>query len=153
MGQEKNKRGRKPIAPDTPEVLESCFEAYREQQRERSRTDLRTGDIIHMPLTWVGFMAFLGVGYKPADFKSYYGAKEEFCDLITRIDNIIEENQLEGAMLGDYSSNLVARLNGYTEKTETKHNGGLTIKHEHTGYKPASSEEEVRKREGMDGTV
>jgi hypothetical protein len=147
------KRGRKPIAPATPEELDEKFEAYKRECRKDARVDLRTGAIVHKPFTWVGFMAFLGVGYKPADFISYYKAKKEFCDLLTRIGNEIEADQLNGAMMGDYNASLVARLNGYTEKTETKHQGNLTIRHERTGFKPASSEDEIRQREGIDGTV
>ena len=145
--------GRPPKAPATPEELWEKFEAFKAECLEAVRIDQRTGQVTHRPLTWVGFMAFLGVGYKAADFIAYYGQKDNFSDLITRIGNIIEGDQVEGAMLGDYNSNLVARLNGYTEKTENKHHGDLTIRHEHTGYKPASSEDEIREREGIDGTV
>lgn len=124
------KRGRKPIAPATPEELDNMFEAYKKKCLDDTRVDIRTGAVVHKPFTWVGFMAFLGVGYKPADFISYYKAKKEFCDLITRIGNEIEADQLNGAMMGDYNANLVARLNGYTEKTENKHEvkGGFVWK-------------------------
>lgn len=124
------KRGRKPIAPATPEELDNMFEAYKKKCLDYIRVDIRTGAVAHKPFTWVGFMAFLGVGYKPADFISYYKAKKEFCDLITRIGNEIEADQLNGAMMGDYNANLVARLNGYTEKTENKHEvkGGFVWK-------------------------
>ena len=149
----KNVGGRPRIAPGSPDELWEAFEEYKKKCHDDVRIDPRTGAVTHRPLTWVGFMAHLGVGYRPAEFKDYYGKKPEFSNLITRISNIIECDQVEGAMIGDYNASLVARLNGYTDKTETKHHGDLTIRHEHTGFKPASSEEEIRRREGIDGTV
>lgn len=153
---EDTKRGRKAIAPTTPDALWDAFERYRNECIEDAQIDTRTGAVIPMPLTWVGFMDSLGLGYRPARFKEYYRAKGEFWEvIIARIENAIERNQLQGALLGNYNANLVARLNGYTDKTETetKHKGSITINHTRTGYEPASSEEEVLKREGIDGIV
>jgi hypothetical protein len=149
----KNVGGRPPIAPATPDELWEAFEVYKNECHNDVRVDLRTSAAAHKPLTWVGFMAHLGVGYKAKDFIAYYKQKEGFSALLTRIGNIIECDQVEGAMIGDYNASIVARLNGYTDKTETKHQGDFTIKHEHTGFMPASSEDEIRRREGIDGTV
>ena len=130
MEDDKKRGGRPPIAPATPDELWEKFEAYKHECLNGVRIDQKTGSVIHRPLTWVGFMAFLGVGYRPAEFKDYYGKKEEFSHLITRIGNIIEGDQVEGAMMGDYNANLVARLNGYSEKTDNKHDvkGGFIWK-------------------------
>ena len=148
-----DKGGRPRIAPATPEELWERFVAYIQWCIEHPAPSRKQGEWMPRPLTWRGFMAFLGLGYKPDQYKDYYGKKEGFSGVITRIDNVIESNQLDGALVGTFDSNLVARLNGYTEKTETKHHGNLTIKHERTGFSPASSEAEIRKREGIDGTI
>jgi hypothetical protein len=48
----------------------------------------------------------------------------------------------------------VAKLLGqWVDKQEHTHEGDVTIKLVKTGYTPASSEEEILKREGMDGLV
>lgn len=125
------KRGRKPIAPDTPEELMEMFDIYRDECRDDVIVDPRTGVAVSKPLTTVGFMDSLGLGYRWRRFKEYYSAKGELWAVsIARIENAIERNQLEGGLLGLYNPNLTARLNGYTEKTENKHEvkGGFVWK-------------------------
>jgi len=39
------------------------------------------------------------------------------------VKSIIREDQIEGAMLGDYNSNITARVQGLTEKTDVTTNG------------------------------
>lgn len=125
------KRGRKPIAPSTPDDLMEAFFDYMDELQKKTRIDKNTGAVIHTPPSWPGFMDHLGLGYKAERFKEYYRAKGEFWGVtITRIENAIERDQLEGAMLGDYHQNIVSRINGYTEKTENKHDvhGGFLWK-------------------------
>lgn len=124
-----NKRGRKPIAPATPDELLEFFDLYRNECREDGIIDPKTGAIIPLPLTRVGFMDFLDLGYRWRRFKEYYASKDDFWAVtIARIENAIERNQLEGALVGSYNSNLVARLNGYTEKTENTNQNNVIIK-------------------------
>lgn len=148
-----NKGGRPRTAPATPDELWELFVKYVQWCAEHPAPSRKQGETIPRPLTWDGFLAFMGLGYSSYDYKDYYGKKDGFSVVITRIDNIIRANQLDGAMVGTFDSNLTARIGGYTDKTETKHYGDLTIVHEYTGFNPASSEEEVRRREGIDGTI
>ena len=122
MEENKSKRGRKPIVPATPEELWEAFIRYRSKCEATVTVNERTGVVFHTPLTWVGFMDDMGSQYRPRRFKEYYSAKgENWAVTIARIENAIERDQLEGALMGSYSPNLVARINGYTEKTENKH--------------------------------
>lgn len=126
-----SKRGRKPIAPDTPEGLMDMFDGYKRECKDDVIIDPRTGAAVSKPLTTVGFMDYLGLGYRWRRFKEYYSAKGELWAVtIARIENSIERNQLEGGLLGLYNPNLTARLNGYSEKTENKHDvsGGFLWK-------------------------
>lgn len=148
----KSKYNTNQIVPATPEKLWETFLAFRDSMLEDTRTDEKTGTVTHTPLTWVRFMDYMGSSYRPRRFKEYYSAKgKAWAVVIARVENAIEADQLEGAMMGDYNSSIVARINGYTDKTESEntYKGDIVIKHEVTGYKPASSEEEVKKREGL----
>jgi hypothetical protein len=71
--------------------------------------------VMQRPYTLYGFCAFAGVP-KWADFKSSYIDKDGFSEVISSIENVILTQQIDGAMLRQYDSNLVARLNGIADK-------------------------------------
>lgn len=52
------------------------------------------------------------------DFKKI--CDKDFSDIVTRIEEIIETQQFEGATVGAYNANIVARKLGLTDKQETK---------------------------------
>jgi hypothetical protein len=57
-----------------------------------------------------------------SDIQRYWNnvdnAYDEYVTIITRIKDIIRENQISGGMVGLYNSNLTARLNNLKESTE-----------------------------------
>ena len=79
---------------------------------------------VTQPLTLDGFMAFSGVGSTWADFSRYQCSRgEDFCEVITRVRNIVRADQLAGGMAGVYNSNLTARLNGLTDRQDVTSGG------------------------------
>jgi len=94
------------------------------------------GDIVEKrtkkPYLRQGFIAFvfrkLGVIIKDYLDNKY----DEFSGVVTHIRSEWEEDQLSGTITGKYKApNLVARLNGLTEKTENKNeNTNIEIKAE-----------------------
>jgi len=59
-------------------------------------------------------------------FANYVSNKKNykaFFGITTRIKGIIESNQFEGAVVGAYNPNIIARKLGLTDKTETKLTG------------------------------
>lgn len=48
---------------------------------------------------------------------------EEYFDITKRMRTVIQSNQIEGATVGAYNSNIIARLVGLSEKKEHKHEG------------------------------
>lgn len=57
------------------------------------------------------------------------GADEDFFTVITRIENIIKTQQLEGAIVGAFNANIVSRINGLADKQEIDHtNAGKEFK-------------------------
>lgn len=60
------------------------------------------------------------------------GAYAAFSEVIRAIDEIMRRQKLEGAMVGAYNPNLVARLEGLADKTETT--AEVTVKELKIGY-------------------
>jgi len=52
-----------------------------------------------------------------------YEANNDFVEVITRIRSIIESQQFEGATVGAYNPNIIARTLGLTERTDLTTNG------------------------------
>ena len=121
----------------TPEQLSKAISQWFEKQEGKTidvkETKLRTGDnytyneegIKHYrcPLTVEGLRADLAIA--PG---TWYGYKEraEYNEIITRAEDWIRRDQIEGAAAGIYNPNLVARLNGIAEKQEVKHEEVIT---------------------------
>lgn len=78
--------------------------------------------VIQVPYTVYHLQAFLGIS-KWADFKRNYAEREGFLEVINAIDSIITGQQVKGAMIHQFDSNLVARLNGIAEVTKTEITG------------------------------
>lgn len=65
--------------------------------------------------TLYGFTAYSGI-YMWASFKQKYRNKDGFSIVINAIEETIRSQQVDGAMLRQFDSNLVARLNGIADK-------------------------------------
>lgn len=71
---------------------------------------------IARPLTIDGWCAFANIG-NYSQFKKDY-IERGFGDAIAGIERVIRENQISGAAVGIYRENLVARLNGLTDRKD-----------------------------------
>lgn len=113
---------------ETPEKLWQLFEAYKKEVKDNPRIKVeyvgRDGETRHTPierpLTLDGFYAF---GYEKGVTLHHYfdnpeGAYDEYRGIITRVRSFVKSEQIDGAMVGHYNSNLTARLNGLTDKQE-----------------------------------
>lgn len=79
------------------------------------------------PYTLQGLMLWLGIT-NWTRFKQYdYTQTEDFVRVIRACEETIKRQQIEGAMSGAYNSNLVARLNGISEKQETTTKTEVTL--------------------------
>lgn len=72
--------------------------------------------------TLYGLCAYIGMT-KWADFKKSYIDKAGFSEVIHAIENVITAQQVDGAMIHQFDSNLVARLNGIADTTKTEVTG------------------------------
>ena len=74
---------------------------------------------------------------------------EDYSEVITCIKQVIETNQLEGAMVGAYNANIVSRINGLTDKLDLESQGEklqavIQVQVVNTGIPLASSEDEIK---------
>ena len=116
---------------ETPEKMWELFEAYKTEVKSNPRIKVeyvgKDGDTKHTPierpLTIEGFKTFCA--YKVGQIDHYWyntdNAYEEFLSIITRIREEIRAEQIDGAMVNHYNSNITARLNGLTDKKEHDH--------------------------------
>jgi hypothetical protein len=113
---------------ETPEKLWDWFCDYVQWCKENPRIKIeyvgKDGDRVETPLerplTIEGFKILCYE--KGCDIQRYWNnvdnAYDEYVTIITRIKDIIRENQISGGMVGLYNSNLTARLNNLKESTE-----------------------------------
>jgi len=126
----KNLSGR-PKKIKTPKVLWGYFCDYCERvqtnpfkKQDFIRGGELAGQIVELdtirPLTWQGFEDYLfekKVIVRLDDYKSNKeGRYADFADIITRIGNAIYSNKFEGAAVGAFNSNIIARDLGLVDK-------------------------------------
>lgn len=92
-------------------------------KRNAIRQDVR---VMQRAYTLYGFCAFAGI-YKWGDFKRNYSTEESkntgFLEVIYAIEHIVKSQQVDGALLHQFDSNLVARLNGIADVSKTEVTG------------------------------
>ena len=81
--------------------------------------------IYQKPFTWEGLELYLNI-YSLRDYKTNEKYKD-FSHVITRIEKIIYNNKFEGASVGIFNSNIIARDLGLKDSTSTEHSGGVGI--------------------------
>ena len=140
----KRKVGR-PKGIETPEKMLEYFERYCVDTKNDPirKMDFKGKDAekvfydLEKPLTWIGFDVWLfknlgllaGIEHYRTNPDNRY---DEFIGVIRTIGQIILDDQVNGAMTGTLKENLVARLNGFADKTETK--SEVTIKETKIGF-------------------
>lgn len=114
----------------TPEILAEHFKSYVEWVdnnpvlkedyvgKDAERVDRR----LKRPLSWVGFEVWLYKEGIISDLSDYEenknGSYTEFLPIIRALKKIIETDQFDGAVVGVYQQNIIARKLGLVEKRE-----------------------------------
>lgn len=127
-------RGR-PKAISTPELLWDLAQAYFEEvdenpfmKQEVLKGGPSAGKIIGVPTirpyTWKGFENYLFFNKIASDLEKYrYNFDEAYGDyvgIITCIGSIIYTQKFEGASVGAFNANIIARELGLSEKTQSE---------------------------------
>jgi hypothetical protein len=114
-----------------PEELYTLFESYVIETKSRTRKVPKATNkgVLYEehvpPLTIDGFKTYCNK--QGQEINNYWynvgGVFDAFISIVTRIKEEIRNDQVEGALVGQYQQNIVARLNALTEKTDVTSNG------------------------------
>jgi hypothetical protein len=136
MNREKN--GRERIFSTPGKLLQKAYEYFEYcdkhpwKKSEAIKSGEKVGKIIKVPTqrpyTIEGLCVHLGINRDTFDL---YTAREDFIGVTTHVREVIEANQLEGAIVGAYNANIIARKLGLKEHTDHT-TGGKPI--EFTGF-------------------
>ncbi len=129
----RDKDGRNKLFKTPEALLKECY-AYFDWCHENP---IKTNDVIRggenagtqisyeneRPYTIDGLCVFLGITYPT--LLNYENAEthKDFFKVISHVKSKIRENQLSGAIVGNYNSNIVARINGLTDSQKHEHSG------------------------------
>jgi hypothetical protein len=122
----------KPKLIETPEILYSYFQEYKEYIKTNPRTidkALQSGKIaketLRVPLTMDGFEIFcFQKGFTVEHyFRNTNLAYDDYCGICSIIKKEIRSDQIEGGMVGQYNPSITQRLNNLTEKTDITTDG------------------------------
>lgn len=135
----RTKHGRDKIFA-TPEIMrEACYEYFEFQSnRAWEKVEYKGSDVVEVripttpPFTMTGLCIFLGVNTK------YFNEFKKTCDnnfseVIEEIENIIYNQKFEGASVGAYNANIIARDLGLADKKQeevTKKKIIVTVKND-----------------------
>lgn len=142
----------KPKKFETPEDLVNSFVDYLEWNSERffeKQEAIKSGDLagscmtvqINYPLTIRAFCSFVGIHI--TTFHNYQSDEQykEYFGVCKKIKQFIEQDQIEGAAIGAYNSNLIARLIGLKDSQQSELILPEMIKHFDIGIKVHKKEE------------
>lgn len=122
----------------TTEELASAWKGYKENLSEQNKEWLqiqyvgrngeRKADPLKVPMTLEGFKRYCRENYGEVHhyFVNSDGLYDDFSTICRAIKEEIRENQIIGGMLGVYNPSITQRLNGLTEKNETKITGEIS---------------------------
>lgn len=121
----RSKHGRDKIFA-TPEAMRKAAEEYFDWQSERvwEKTEFKGKEVEEVkvptsaPFTMTGLCIFLGVNTDY--FNQFKKEHKDFSEVIKWIENVIYTQKFEGATVGAYNANIIARDLGLSEKKEVK---------------------------------
>jgi len=137
----RSKHGRDKIFA-TPEImLEACMEYFEYQSKQTwNKVDYKGKEAVRVeiptssPFGLASLCIFLGVNTKYfTEFESNIKdnkdkESKDFSEVITHVRDIIYQQKFEGAVVGAYNANIIARDLGLTDKQEIKTDQPTEIK-------------------------
>jgi hypothetical protein len=129
---------KKPIARlmESPEFLLDEFYKYVEFNRENPILihSVDKGEDVYTKkpraLTKIGFMAWFHKNHK-FSCDNYLEAEAkypEYKDVRKIINNVVQTNQIENALVGVFNQNIIVRMHGLVEKSEVKSSSKIELK-------------------------
>lgn len=138
---------------ETPEKLWGLFISYREwaKSNPRLKEDYVGKDAdrverkLERPLSWVGFECWLYENDIISELSDYEQNQGEsytaYLPIISHIKKCIQADQTEGAAVGLYQQNIIARMLGLVDKKDVTTNGEPVKTIINVGYKKDGRED------------
>lgn len=131
----RSRHGREKIFKESKTMLLAAYDYFETNQKNTwyKKEVIKGGDLagqiidvpMETPLSLEGLTQFWGVNRKYlSDFeKSLPEGENDFSPVIAHIREVIERQQFEGAVVGAFNANIIARKLGLSEKTDITSNG------------------------------
>lgn len=120
----RSKHGRELIFSSPTILWEACSEYFEETDKRKWVRKDWVGKDAHevaretdTPYTLTGLYVFLDIDRKTWDL---YRIREDFIPVTTRVDQIMFTQKFEGAAVGAFNANIIARDLGLVDKKETE---------------------------------
>ena len=117
--------GRDKIFNSPQQLWECCLEYFEETDKvTMDRADWVGGVAkqvtrkYNVPYTKTGLYVFLDIDKKTWDNYGKLDSYKEFFPIVTRVNQIIETNQLSGATVGLFNATIVSRLNSLVDRQD-----------------------------------
>jgi hypothetical protein len=133
----RTKHGRDAIFTDPEELLQACYEYFEftDTKKWYKREAIKGGDMagqiieipIETPYSIEGLCLFLGVNsvyFNHFKKSKTYLENDGFSKVITHIEEIIVKQQFEGATVGTFNPNIIARKLGLSESIDHSNKDG-----------------------------
>lgn len=143
----RTKHGRDVLFDNADLLFEECckyFEAT--DKRKWNRVDYKGKDIEKVliptdtPYTISGLCLYLGITEKT--WRQWRNVREDLSSVINQVDNIIYTQKFEGATVGIYNANIIARDLGLMDKVDhTTQGEKLNVINLGSGVKPPDEDE------------
>lgn len=128
----------RPRGIKSPKHLLEQFENYKDwakknpwQKKDFIRSGEFAGQIVNLeierPLTEWEFASFLKMSYRALTNYGSAEGYEDFFPIYAQIKTEMVANRISGGLIGAYNANLVARIDGLKEQTETELSGTLNF--------------------------
>jgi hypothetical protein len=121
------KHGRDKLFSDPDTLLSCCYEYFAQcdknpwYKNEAIKSGDRVGETVKVPTqrpyTQTGLFIFLNIDRRTWDL---YSKREDFIPVITHVEDVIYTQKFEGAAVGAFNANIIARDLGLKESTENK---------------------------------
>lgn len=144
---------------ESPDKLWELFEQYRDEVKSNPRKKHvfvgKDGssefEMLERPLTYEGFQNFCedNICCVHQYFENQNNSYTDYLNICSRIRRVIRQDQIEGGIVGQYNPSITQRLNGLTEKVESKNennnivSGELVVNIKSSNAKLANKESDI----------
>ena len=100
---------------------------YRDESGEIVQSSNIVAIPTERPYSIKGFCSYLGITFQTWRNYQTLDSHKDFFDIVTRIEELIQTQQFEGAAVGAFNQSIIARTLGLVDKTDTT-SGGEPLK-------------------------